>query len=646
MGNCVPAKCDGFKNFDPANEAHGSDLAIISALDDTFAATPALYELKPASSKESSPRGDVSDRGRVVVVQGEDESGPEDADDILNADIEWKKLVSPFIGAKSPDGISNGLQAVLSGTGSKRLGARDVAQDEHNREELRKERKGRMGAMEHSEEMLPGGQGMDAISRSISRRSHAKINVISTMGRNVSERLKLIIENPRDMNIFYDVDPLVLGSGTYGVVRKATVKFTGAQRAIKYISKEASKETMGNLKSEIDICKMLDHPNVVKLYEVFEDAEYLYLVMELCTGDHLFSLLRNSGTFKEENAVLAMRQIFRGVAYMHACCVCHRDLKPQNVLATRSDLSKNDSNSLRISDFGLSCMFEPGQYLTAQVGTTAYMAPQVLDHEYDEACDVWSCGVILYVLLCGYLPFLGADATKESIRKSIKRAKLRLAGTYWADLSQICIEMVRALLKVNPSERLTANGALDHPWLQSAAQKQKPPTATKKTILSSLAKFCQQNKFKKAAQHLVVSLLNDEQTRQSREMFMNLDTDGDGFVSLEELAQYFGRASIDEKAFQSGDEADEVRGFSYTEFLAATMNKRQCVQQNVVKAAYSVFDANGDEMLTLDELTCGQSLLGRLSQDEAKQLVKDLDRNGDGMIDFNEFFAMMRGGLK
>lgn len=644
MGNCVPAKCDDFKILDSTNEANGHDLVGISALDETFAATSTLPGLKPASSNANSQREAMPDRG--AVVRGEDESGAEDEDDILNANVEWKKLVSPFIGAKDPVGISNELQNMFSATGSKGPGTRDVAQDEHNREELRKERKRRMGELEHSDEMLSCEQGMDAISRTASRRSHAKINVISTMGRNVSERLKLIIENPRDMNIFYDVDPLVLGSGTYGVVKKATIKFTGAQRAIKFISKEASKETMGNLKSEIDICKMLDHPNVVKLYEVFEDAEYLYLVMELCTGDHLFSLLRNSGTMNEGNAVLAMRQIFRGVAYMHACCVCHRDLKPQNVLVTRSDLSKNDSNSLRISDFGLSCMFEPGQYLTAQVGTTAYMAPQVLDKEYDQACDVWSCGVILHVLLCAYLPFLGADATKESIRKSIKKAKLRLAGAHWADISHICIEMVRGLLKVNPSERLTAKGALDHPWLQPAAKKHDIPASPKKTILSSLAKFHQQNKFKKAAQHLVVSLLNDEQTRQSREMFMNLDTDGDGFVSLEELAQHFGSTSVDEKDFLSVDDTDEVRGFSYTEFLAATMNKRQCVQQNVVKAAYSVFDANGDEMLTLDELTCGQSLLGRLSQDEAKQLVNDLDRNGDGMIDFNEFYAMMRGGLK
>jgi len=127
---------------------------------------------------------------------------------------------------------------------------------------------------------------------------------------------------------------------------------------------------------------------------------------------------------------------------------------------------------------------------------------------------------------------------------------------------------------------------------------------------------------------------------------MRLDTDGDGFVSLEELVQHYGSASIDEKALRSADDTDEVPGFSYTEFLAATMNKRQCVQQNVCKAAYSVFDANGDEMLTLDELTCGQSLLGRLSQDEAKQLVNDLDRNADGMIDFQEFFVMMRGSLK
>eukprot|EP00930_Biecheleria_cincta_P071180 TRINITY_DN58700_c0_g1_i1.p1 TRINITY_DN58700_c0_g1~~TRINITY_DN58700_c0_g1_i1.p1 ORF type:complete len:636 (+),score=98.98 TRINITY_DN58700_c0_g1_i1:95-2002(+) len=633
---CVPAKCDVFNDVDPANEGNGNALQGVSVFNET-----GDLSFRPASLCENPRLGDIPEKD----VQVEYELGDEDADDILNvdADLEWKKLVSPIIGAKDPGEICSEFH--LSAIGSKAICARDIAEDQHNREELRQERKRRTGELEHLHELCAGEQEDDVISRSASRRTHSKISVISTMGRNVSERLKLIIENPRDMNIFYDVDSLVLGKGTYGVVKRATIRFTGAQRAIKFISKEASKETMGNLKSEIDICKMLDHPNVVKLYEVFEDAEHLYLVMELCTGDHLFSLLRNTATMMEGNAALAMRQIFRGVAYMHACYVCHRDLKPQNILVTRSDLSK-DSNSLRISDFGLSCVFEPGQYLTAQVGTTAYMAPQVLERKYDQACDIWSCGVILHVLLCGYLPFLGADATKESIRKSIKKAKLRLTGTHWADLSHICVEIVGELLKVNPSQRLTAKGALDHKWLQSTSKKDDAPASPTKSILSSLAKFRQQNKFKKAAQHLVVSLLSDAQTRQSRELFMRIDTDGDGFVSVEELVQYYGSASVDEKAFQSSDETDETRGFSYTEFLAATMNKRQCVQQNVCKAAYSVFDANGDEMLTLDELTCGQSLLGRLSQDEAKQLVNDLDRNGDGMIDFNEFFAMMRGSLK
>jgi len=501
-----------------------------------------------------------------------------------------------------------------------------------------------------------GSFPLQACFRKDLRRSASTLSLMSTLGRDVSERLKIIVENPRELSTFYDMDESGdIGKGSYGVVRKAKVKFTGAQRAVKTISKEQCKNGFGALKNEIQISKKVDHPNIVKLYEIFEDSENLYLILELCSEGHLFSYIRSQKTpMKESTSALIMRQVLRGVAYLHSCFIVHRDLKPQNILVVRTD--RESLNSMRISDFGLSCEFEPNQMLTAQVGTTAYMAPQVLVKSYTHACDVWSCGVILHILLSGFLPFLGKDASKESIRKAILRGKVKLIGRRWQETSQPAISLMMKMLKVDPSERLTAQSASEHPWLRRHKVKEEATVLTKEEVVTGLQTYWELNVFKRAALHVIVTMLNDEQTSIPRNTFMLLDSDGDGIISETEFADVFGKCDLDPQMFQhaesvagsdceqSGSAASRTTepGISYTQFLAATFDKRMWVQKPVCKAAFSQFDSNGDEQLTLSELVCSSSMLGKLNPFEAEKLVHDFDTNQDGMIDFNEFYSMMR----
>jgi len=469
------------------------------------------------------------------------------------------------------------------------------------------------------------------------RRTASNLSLMSTMGRDVSERLKIIVENPRAISAFYDLDSVDIGRGSYGAVKRAKVKSTGATRAVKVISKDQCKEGFGALKNEIFISKKVDHPNVVKLYEIFEDSENLYLVLELCAAGHLFAYIRaQRGPLRDNQSVLIMRQILRGVSYLHSSYIVHRDLKPQNVLVARPDISRDGVNSLRISDFGLSCEFEEGQILTAQVGTTAYMAPQVLMKQYNHLCDVWSCGVILHILLSGFLPFLGQNASKESIRKAILRGKLKMTGRRWAEVNQGAVKLMLKMLRVNADERLSARNALEHPWLKISRQREEPQVLSKEEVVEGLQTMYQQNVFKRAALHVIVTMLNDEQTSIPRDTFMKLDGNGDGLISQEELRDFYGDCSdLDSTMFK-----DE--GISYTQFLAATFDKRQWVSRQVCRAAFTQFDSNGDEHLTLQELVSSNSLLGRLNPSDAEQLVKDFDTNQDGMIDFHEFYSMMR----
>ncbi|CAK8985372.1 unnamed protein product [Durusdinium trenchii] len=475
------------------------------------------------------------------------------------------------------------------------------------------------------------------------RRTASNLSLMSTLGRDVSERLKIIVENPREINAFYEMDQHDLGRGSYGAVKRAKVKGTGATRAVKVIGKDRCTQGFGALKNEIFISKKVDHPNVVKLYEIFEDNENLYLVLELCSAGHLFAYIRaQRSPLKDHQSVVIMRQVLQGVNYLHSCHIVHRDLKPQNILVVRSDISRDAGNSLRISDFGLSCEFEPGQVLTAQVGTTAYMAPQVLLKSYTEICDVWSCGVILHILLSGFLPFLGRDASKESIRREILRGKLKMNGRRWVEVNPAAINLLLKMLKVNPEDRLTAQQACQHPYLNLTRRQDEPPVLPKEDVLEGLQSMHEQNVFKKAALHLIVTMLHDEHTSIPRNTFMKLDANGDGLVSIEELEDFYGECSaLDPAMFH--EEGREAHGISYTTFLAATFDKGQWVGKQVCKAAFTQFDSNGDEHLTLQELLASNSVLGRLHPLDAEKLLSDLDTNNDGVIDFQEFYTMMRG---
>merc|ERR1719409_1680432 len=174
--------------------------------------------------------------------------------------------------------------------------------------------------------------------------------------------------------------------------------------AVKSISK-AQQAHLERLKQETTLMKMMDHPNIVKLYESFEDNRCIYLVMELCTGGELFDRIIDAGHFTEAQAATVMQNMFRAIFYMHENHVCHRDLKPENFLFTTKD--PIEKTHLKVIDFGLAVKFEIGQVLTTKAGTPYYVAPQVLAGKYDHSADLWSCGVIMYVLLCGYPPFYG-----------------------------------------------------------------------------------------------------------------------------------------------------------------------------------------------------------------------------------------------
>jgi calcium-dependent protein kinase len=234
------------------------------------------------------------------------------------------------------------------------------------------------------------------------KRSKKKRKTITDKTRlEASGCLQVIIEKTGNVNQFYDFQQ-ILGEGSFGKVKKANVKASGAVRAVKAISKAAIKVNSRALEKEIRIGKIVDHPHIIKLYEIFEDDDTINLVMEICVHGNLEDLVLKRKQCSQQQTAGIMRQILSGVYYMHKSLICHRDLKPENVLVARQK-----PLTLKITDFGLSCFFTPGETMTSKVGTPAFMAPEVIRKRYTEMCDMWSCGVIMYFALCGYLPFGG-----------------------------------------------------------------------------------------------------------------------------------------------------------------------------------------------------------------------------------------------
>jgi len=460
-------------------------------------------------------------------------------------------------------------------------------------------------------------------------------------------RAQLIPNHPGNIRDMYNIEAKKLGEGTYGSVSSARHKATGAVRAVKTMSKGHVKN-MERFQQEIAIMKVMDHPNIIKLFETFEDRRHLYLVMELCTGGELFDKIIEAGHFREVDAAVVVSHILHAIFYMHKNGVCHRDLKPENFLF----LSKApiDQNQLKLIDFGLSSIVAKGKAMSTKAGTPYYVAPQVLQGNYDHSCDIWSCGVIMFTLLCGYPPFYGK--TDQEVLQKVKSGNFTFEHKDWRHISEDAKALIRMLLKFDPSQRLTAEQALQHEWIRCRA-----PRATAVSlqagIVDNLRAFQSQHKMKKAALHIIAGQLSEEKIKVLRQTFEALDANGDGLLTSEELKDGMAKANlehllagVDLEAVMEGFDADGSGLIDYTEFLAATLDKKCYLQEDVCYTAFSVFDQDGDGHITLEEL---KKILENGSVDEAMQgrnseeILKAVDTNGDGSIDFEEFMAMMRG---
>lgn len=461
------------------------------------------------------------------------------------------------------------------------------------------------------------------------------------------QRSGFILENSGSfIRDTYDLAEVSIGEGSYGVVRRGVHKISGQTRAVKIIPRDRLK-LLPRFRDEVKIMKELEHPNIIRLFETFEDDAFIYLVMELCEGGELFDRIIATGFFGEREAACTVRQMLGALFYLHRRGVCHRDLKPENFLLS-SSLPEAD---LKLIDFGLSARVQAGVALKTRSGTPYYVAPEVLSGSYDEKCDLWSIGVLTYVLLCGYPPFNGNSDKDILVR--VKSGKFVFPDSEWKTVSASAKDFVSKLLELKPANRMSAKEALEHPWIRESAliakgSSQLVDPLAQERILSSLRSFRGISKFKKLALTAIAHQLLDSEINELKRTFASVDSDGDGTLNVSEIREALVKAGIrvphDIETLMAEIDSDGSGSVDYMEFIAATMDRKLYNQKEVAWRAFCMFDQDGDGKISARELAKllkMDSVQSNFDKEKLDEIIKEFDLNSDGEIDFEEFSAMV-----
>ena len=431
-----------------------------------------------------------------------------------------------------------------------------------------------------------------------------------------------------------------LGKGGYGKVYEVKNKKTGEIRACKHLSKLSIKN-LEKFEREINILIKTDHPHIIKLYEIFESQRSLYLVMEECKGgevfDRIIEHIQSKKMYSEKDAANMFQQVMSSIEYCHNNGICHRDLKPENLLYLNPGNEKD--NPIKVIDFGLSQIFIDRK-LKTKVGTAYYVAPEILKGEYNEKCDIWSAGVILYIFLSGDPPFNGAS--DSAIYSKIAQMKFTFPDKKWKNVSNEAKDLINHMLAPE-KERYNAKQVLAHPWFRNASNTPLVDLNFDPMFFSDYIRGCN---LKKISLLFIASRLDENEIRHLKKIFEAFDRGKDGQISIDELQQ--GLIQLKTTHFKPEEifnlfktiDADKNGRIDYTEFLAATLQKHTYLKKERLFEAFTVFDKDNSGHITKQELM--EVLKTEKSQEkEIEAYIKAADKNGDGVIDYKEFLSLM-----
>lgn len=461
--------------------------------------------------------------------------------------------------------------------------------------------------------------------------------------------------------LFFNSDPISkhytilekIGSGSFGKVFLCQHKVIKKLRAVKVVNKSvlAYQDDEKCFLKEIELLSSINHPNIINIYEFFEDDQNYYVIEEYAEGGELYDYLYQLDNFDESITSKIIKQLLSSICYLHDINIVHRDLKPENILLESK--SKDPKNlNIKIIDFGAANYYSNTVKLTLKIGTPYYIAPEVVNKNYNKECDLWSCGIIMYTLLCGYPPFDGKS--NEEIMNNIVLNEVIYNKDDWQDISINAKNLLSKLLLKDPNKRISAKEALSHNWF--VFDNKNEDFVKESNFKKHLQNFCDFAR-KEKLQHACINFLinqvaSKEMKNDLKKTFLMLDKSGDGRLDYEEIYNGFTAMHKYFSEFEKDDVMNLIKNIDldcngyieYEEFISATVNKKNLINKENLKIAFDFFDSNKSGTLDINEIKEVLNLLNKKEgkNSEVNKVMSEIDINNDGEINFEEFALLMK----
>ncbi|CAI2359850.1 unnamed protein product [Moneuplotes crassus] len=462
-----------------------------------------------------------------------------------------------------------------------------------------------------------------------SSNSHKKLRI--TNCKEIGQAREKLLEK-------YRISHGVIGEGAFGKVYKGTsIEDSQNKVAIKaFKKKQLFDDDVKSIESEIKVLCQLDHPNIIKYYESFADEGNMYIVTDYIKGQTLSKMLEKvSFALSETEAARVLYQLASALNHCHSKHIMHRDIKPANIMV-------DTKMHVTLIDFGLSNVFSKKKILRSACGTPSFMSPETITGSYNEKCDVWSFGILMYLLLTGRLPFSGE--TPRDLLSEALSCQLQLESSLWEDISKDAKNLIKKIISTDVKERYSIQKVLEHPWFDQVRDDSTEDSHSEAElrVLETLAGFTTENKFTKACMRVIASITKMPQDPAISQEFSKIDEKQNAIISKEEL-----RNAFDKKALSLSDkEINAIIGdlnysgeqhINYTEFCTASMDKYEVLSPKNCKTLFNYFDTDKDGVVTQKDIFLGLEKSGIFTKAQIKAIVKDSGISKAKAFELEEF---------